>query len=100
MLTLGHFVGRKVVGIRGGESRVVIKFDDGSELIAGEGDSGTMRDPAPYFYVELSTEHECSRRSAAIRKVEEQQAAAEQEKLDSAKNFTQALRRIWPKKKQ
>jgi hypothetical protein len=43
---------------------VMLTFDDGSTFTARHGDSGTMRDPEPYFAVDVLAADECRRWSA------------------------------------
>ena len=44
-------IGKKVKDIAVSSSSLTITFEDGTSIVSRQGDSGTMRDPEPYFSI-------------------------------------------------
>ncbi len=54
-IELEQAVGKKVKRVLLHSHRLEVELEDGTLLEAYEGDSGTMRDPEPYFTARITT---------------------------------------------
>lgn len=96
MKTLRDLVGHKVVAAQESHWGVFLKFDDDTELQVGQGDSGTMRNPEPYFYATVTSGEECRERDVKAAYLRDTAAAEKAEAERSKDEFREKLEKLKP----